>query len=208
MIASDPISPETHRRTTRFNRLPLRLQAIASAALLLPTVAIFAPVARYGIDFVGWAYLASGAYFLAVLALVARSRRRRRWALAIAATVFAAEATMVMVVGNAGLGVQASIFFVIPIAYVAAWGIARRQNPRWWKVGLPLAAIALIVPLRMIASASLGDGHLTMLSAWLAWPGVVALGSAVCWAVDVRAAQRQNNSAAVSASPTGQDFIS
>ena len=44
---------------------PRRLeQARKSAALLLPTIAFYAPVAHFGIDFTAWALLASAAYLL------------------------------------------------------------------------------------------------------------------------------------------------
>lgn len=53
---------------------PRRLeQARKGAALLLPTIAFYAPVAHFGIDFTAWALLASAAYLSVVLHRVALS---------------------------------------------------------------------------------------------------------------------------------------
>ena len=164
---------------------PRRLeQARKGAALLLPTIAFYAPVAHFGIDFTAWALLASAAYLLAVLHRVALSPRRRRWALGVTATGLAAETTLLMM-SDHDLGLQAALFCAVPVAYVAAWGIARRANPRWWKTGLPLAAITAIIPVRAAALAWTASGHLLVASLWLSSPGVVALGCLVCWAIDI-----------------------
>ena len=71
--------------------------------------------------------------------------QRRRWALGVTAAGLAAETTLLMM-SDHDLGLQAALFCAVPVAYVAAWGIARRANPRWWKTGLPLAAITAIIP--------------------------------------------------------------
>lgn len=178
-------TPDNTQHNTR--RFPFGDRAWAGAAALLPTLAIYAPIASFGRDFVGIAFLAAGAYFLAVLALVARSPRRRRWALAIAAAALAVEASLLMFIGGTDMGLQAAIIIVIPIAYIAAWGVARRQHPRWWKVGLPLAAITVVAPIRIIGMEWLTDNRMPLLAGWALSPGVVALGCLICWAVDRRA---------------------
>ncbi|MCB9408786.1 hypothetical protein [Mycolicibacterium sp.] len=81
---------------------------------------------------------------------------------------------------------QAALFCAVPVAYVAAWGIARRANPSLVEDRLPLAAITAIIPVRAAALAWTASGHLLVASLWLSWPGVVALGCLVCWAIDIR----------------------
>lgn len=182
------------RQPGRFTRLPAATQAIASAVLLLPTVAFYLPVARHG-DTSTWALWASGPYYLAILALVARSRRRRWRALLVAALTFLTEVAVLVIAGiDNDTGTQVVIFVFIcatPLAYTAAWGIARRQHPRWWKAGLPLAAILVIPPLRVLTMAHWGaSGSAAALNFWLSWPGIVALGSLVCWIADIRTRNR------------------
>lgn len=170
-----------------------RTQAVASAAALLPSLAICAPIAHYGTDIAGFVVAALGVYFMAVLAVAARSRRRLWWALAVTIASLAVEGFLLDVAGDTDLRLQGAILFSIPIAYVAAWGIARRRNARWWKVGLPLAAITVIVPLRFAAGVMISDGHPSPMSFWLFWPGVVAAGSVVCWVADARAERTNRN---------------
>lgn len=64
---------EPRERVSRFNRTAPRTQALLSAALLLPTLAIYAPIGLNNDFFVEFAFAASGGYFLAALAVVARS---------------------------------------------------------------------------------------------------------------------------------------
>lgn len=168
-----------------------RNQAVASAAALVPTAAICAPMAARGADIAGTVFAALGIYFIAVLALAARTRRRLWWALGLTAAALAIEWFVLGVAGDTDMGLQTALLFLIPIAYVAAWGIARRHNARWWKIGLPLAAITVIAPLRGIAAVLISDGHASPMSFWLWWPGVVTAGSLVCWAADATA-QRVN----------------
>lgn len=174
----------------RFNRLPAKTQAIASALALVPTLALYAPIARFGGDSSAWAFIASGPYFLAVLAVAARSRRRRRWALSVAAATFTAEVALLLILGDGTPGAQAVFLTVTPIAYAIAWGIARRNDPRWWKVGLTLAAILAMLPLRVVTMAHWDAvGHTAALTFWLSWPGIVALGCLACWAAELRASR-------------------
>ena len=161
-------------------------QAWKGAALLMPTLAFWAPVVHYGLDFVGWAFLGVAAYFPAVLRRVALSPRRRRWALGVAAAGLAGEAALLLTINDHELGLQSALFCAIPIAYVAAWGIARRTDARWWKTGLPLAALIVVIPVRAAALAWIASGHLLMASMWLCWPGIVTLGCLVCWAIETR----------------------
>lgn len=186
-----------------------RTQAMASAAALLPTLAICAPMAHYGSNIAGAVFAALGIYFIAVLALAARSRRRLWWALGVAIAALAVEGFVLDIAGDAAMGLQTAILVLIPIAYVAAWGIARRRNPHWWKLGLPLAALTVIVPLRAMAFILIGDGHTSPVVFWLVWPGVVALGSLVCWAADaweVRANERRGRLAAAEAPGARQEI--
>lgn len=186
----------------RFSRLPAKNQAMASALMLLPTVALYLPIARFG-DASVLAFWASGPYFLAVLAVVARSRRRRRWALPIAAMTFITEAAVLLTVGDDRALIM--ILFVTPIAYVSAWGVARRREPRWWKVGLPLAAILVVLPLRAVSMAQWDAvGDVAALTFWLSWPGVVALGCLVCWIADIRARHGRAQAAGTEAKDIAQ----
>lgn len=182
----------------RFNRLPAKTQAVASALALLPTLALYAPIARFGGDSSAWAFIASGPYFLAVLAVTARSRRRRRWALSVAAATFTAEVALLLLLGEGTLGAQAAFLTVTPIAYAMAWGIARRNDPRWWKVGLTLAAILAMLPLRVVAMAHWDAvGPTAAFTFWLSWPGIVAFGCLACWAADLRASRARARAAGV-----------
>lgn len=170
-----------------------RGQAMVSAAALVPTAAICAPIAHYGTDIAGTVFAALGIYFMAALAVAARTRQRLWWAMGLTVAALAAEGFVLDVAGDTDMGLQAVLIFLIPIAYVAAWGIARRRNARWWKVGLPFAAITVIVPLRVIGAVLISDGHTSPASFWLLWPGAVAAGSLVCWAADA-AAERASRS--------------
>lgn len=184
------------------NSTSARTQALVSAAALVPTVAICAPMAHYGTDIAGTVFAALGIYFMAVLAVAARTRRRLWWAMGLTVAALAAEGFVLDVAGDTDMGLQAVLIFLIPIAYVAAWGVARRHNAHWWKVGLPLAAVTVIVPLRVIAAVLISDGHTSPVSFWLLWPGVVAAGSLACWATDVaaeRASRRRGSFAAEAA---------
>lgn len=181
---------EPRERVSRFNRTAPRTQALLSAALLLPTLAIYAPIGLNNDFFVEFAFAASGGYFLAALAVVARSRPRRWWALAIAAATLVAEGLILMVSTDADMGLQTAFFVVAPVGYVAAWGVARRHSG-WWRSGLPLAAVTVIV----LRVALLWDAYdSTVLRAWwwwwLLWPAITTLGCLACWAVDLRAARK------------------
>lgn len=191
---------ETRERSSRFHRLPPKTQAVASAALALPTLAFYAPIIK-GEGFSGLAFAVSGVYFLAVLAVVARSRRRRWQALVIAAATLAVEISVFVLVlddnsmNDIGYLATAAVC-ALPTGYVAAWGVARRQHPMWWKAGLPLAAVAVILPLRAAAFAALGSNHTLVQSWWmwwLIWPAAVVLGCVVCWAVDAWADRRASS---------------
>lgn len=166
--------------------------AKATAAILLPTLAIYAPIAHFGSDVAWVAFLGAGAYFLRLLALVARSPRRRRWALGLAAAALAVEATILMVLGDNDLGLQAAVFFVLPTAYIAAWGIARRRNTLWWTRGLPLAALTAVLPIRIAASEVVSAGSPSFLTFWILGPGVVVVGSLICWAFDLGEGRADN----------------
>lgn len=166
-----------------------RNQALVGAAALAPTLAIWPLLAHFGTADLGFMFAGLGIYFIAVLAVVARSRRRLWWALGITVAALAVEGFVLSIAGETDMGLQTATAVLIPIAYVAAWGIARRRNPLWWKVGLPLAAISVIIPLSAWALYLIGSGHTSAAMFWLLWPGVVALGSLVCWAADARAAR-------------------
>ena len=201
---------EPRERVSRFNRTAPRTQALLSAALLLPTLAIYAPIGLNNDFFVEFAFAASGGYFLAALAVVARSRPRRWWALAIAATTLVAEGLLVMVVStDADLGLQTAFMVVAPVGYVAAWGVARRHSG-WWKSGLPLAAVTVSV-LRFALLVDAYDSTGTVLQAWwwwLLWPGITTLGCLACWAVDLRAARKTNRMATTTGPSTRVPFES
>lgn len=191
---------EPRERSSRFTRLSPKTQAVTSASFLLPTLAFFAPIVKDA-DFSGIAFAVSGVYFLAILAVVARSRRRRWQALFVAAVALAVEILgFVLVLDHNSLDdigyLTMAVIVATPVGYVAAWGVARRQHPLWWRAGLPLAAVVVILPLRAAVFAIWGANDAMLQSWWtwwLLWPATVALGCVVCWAVDARAGHRASS---------------
>ena len=161
--------------------------------LLLPTVAFYLPVARHG-DTSTWALWASGPYYLAILALVARSRRRRWRALLVAALTFLTEVAVLVIAGiDNDTGTQVVILC----------SSARHRSPTPRHGASPAASTRAggkpACPWQQSLSYCPAGAHhgplgrqrsAAALNFWLSWPGIVALGSLVCWIADIRTRNR------------------
>ena len=168
-----------------------QVQAAVSAVLLVPTLVVF---------FVAWQVIPTihdqqargtgnalftlvySAYFVVVISFVARNPQLRVQALRVAivaATVDTAYTWYDYSPGALGpVGLSHLIYALLCVAYVTAWGIARRQH-RNWKIGVALATIVagvcqFVTPIR--------EGWLT---AWALYVGAFVIGCLICLAFDV-----------------------
>ena len=131
-------------------------------------------------------------YLILVVALMSRDGRRRLLAVLVAGVVAAVDTALCFLPQTSDTEMLAySIVYTLLItAYVAAWGIARRDHP-YWRFGLPVAALV----------AGVGQIYFVVYFGistwWLSWAvnvGVFLLGCLICWALDVvgrRLAARQ-----------------
>ncbi len=130
-----------------------------------------------------------GIYFVAVVALFARTAARRLPA------VIVGTAVTILDVGIAAVTSFASYTGVVEwadrlmtvvtlVGFVAAWGIARRQTPKW---AIGLAPTLVVAVLIAVLSAS-GLLYRTIGTAWVAywvvWIGAFVLGCLICWGFD------------------------
>ncbi len=197
--AEPPVSAE---RRTWYTRLPPRSQTLLSAALLVPPMLFFFAAWLFGpydrdsrstvIAIVTAAY---GLYFLAVIAVAARSHTSRTTALAIGSMTIASD----IVVGWFSVSPSyrgdlpkvawALIFAAFLIAYIVTWGIARRQHKRWIWGLIPASVVVLTY------GVGFGSSLITWgpLRAWLSSIGVFAVGSLFCWAFDYRARSKSRS---------------
>jgi serine/threonine protein kinase len=128
--------------------------------------------------------------FLGVLAVVARSPRRRSRALLVAGITGAivVAISLLEIYGyprprDKFLIVASGLTFLFPLGFVAAWSVARRNHAGCW-IGILLAA-----PLTAGVQFLL-DGNLPVLPSLnllAAWGIPTALGCAVAWCVDLAA---------------------
>ena len=178
--------------SSRFSQYSPNVQSMLSASLLLPTLIIWEVMLRTSIPFayaITLANLVCGLFFLGVLAVVARTPRRRSRALIVGAITVAANSSAVWALDTVGDdGVRGFVFLewlVLPIGFVLAWDIARRQHSRWRTIGLTLAAVTMVI-LRIVVISNLdglfGGGH--WFGLWFTAIGVVAVGCAIGWAID------------------------
>lgn len=173
-------------------------EAVVSAALVLPALImwylrLWAYDTDWSVDAIRMWSLAwtvvLGAYFVAVVAVRARTAARLP-------AVVMAVAAMVLDVGGSALSWYASasgpaqwvdriLTVVTLVLFVAAWGVARRQTPKW-VIGLaPALVIAIAVP---VLTASDWLYIIDIGAPWLAytcvWIGSFLLGCLACWGFD------------------------
>ncbi|MGV1005973.1 MAG: hypothetical protein ACOYEV_14680 [Candidatus Nanopelagicales bacterium] len=182
-----------------FGALPPMMRALISAVLMLPVVV-------YPFFMAGTLtnLLVSVAYFVAVLVVLARSRRRRSFALSLAAVTGAIVIAMGVFLAKAvALGnVAAVVILLFPLGFVAAWSFARRNHSGFW-MGLLLASpFAVGMQYVLVHSPSDQPGQpvrpIILMSVW----GIsTATGCLVAWCVDLAARKiGQNKSQAGGAS--------
>ena len=174
-------------------------EAVVSAALVLPAMVIF--YLRLWVYDTEWSVdamrmwslawtVALGAYFLAVVAVRARTAARRLPAMIMGV------AAMVLDFGGSALALYSSpsgpvqwvdrILTVVTIVlFVAAWGVARRHTPKW-VIGLaPALVIAIAVPVLTASDwlylIDVGAPWLAYMSVWI---GSFLLGCLACWGFD------------------------
>jgi hypothetical protein len=126
--------------------------------------------------------LVYGTYFVALIWLVNKYPRRRNWALtaAILTVVVDTGLTCYSTLFPVGATLVNSAWVAITVAYVAVWGIARRQY-KSWLLGLPFAAIVPWVAQSVYVWRQLW---------WESWTGFVGsliVGCLFCWAFDLLA---------------------
>ena len=131
-----------------------------------------------------------GAYFVAIIRLMNRYPQRRDlvWALAIVTVLVdtavscAPELPFVNIDGT----LVNSAYVAITIAYVAVWGLARRQS-KSWIFGLPFAAIVSWVAQFGVAGVGLflHPGGSYWWEPWTCFVGSFIIGCLFCWAFDL-----------------------
>jgi hypothetical protein len=180
-------------------------QALLSATLLVPAFVLFYlrywPAATGG----GWTFsevatwslagtLAIDAYFVAVVAMLTRDRRRRAVAVGLAMLAVPADVScwvLFVYVLDGNVGDYGAIYMplasVSVVLSVAAWGVARRRNSVWL-VGLlpavPIVLFAAWVPYQPWAFSA----------GWFVRAAVIygsfALCCAICWGIEAARTQR------------------
>lgn len=171
---------------------------MVSAALVVPTVVIWYlralavdldwPVDTTKLWSLAWTAVLGG-YFVAVVAVLARTAARRLPAVAmgIALTVIEVGFAAVTSFGSyTGVVEWADriLTVVILVGFVAAWGVARRRTPRW-AIGLvPTLALGVLVS-ALYASGWLYRAVGTVwIAYWAVWIGAFLLGCLICWGFD------------------------
>jgi hypothetical protein len=126
-----------------------------------------------------------GVYFVGIIRLVNKYPRRREsvWAAAILTVLVDTAVSCSIELPNVHLAETAmnSAYTAITVAYVAVWGIARRQS-KSWMFGLPFAAI-------VAGAAQWGlyrhAGGSYWWEPWTAFVGTFVVGCLLCWAFDL-----------------------
>lgn len=186
--------------TTLANRGAPESQALLSAALLVPAFALLVaktvPYVSGGLanawgvrGLTVWSLVLTvvvDAYFLVVVAVLARDagRRRRAVAAATAGTLVDLVAWLVftfVLEGIAAQWVDIVLSTVTLLLFTTAWGLARRRHPRWL-AGLP-PCVPIVAGLMWLSYQGwLYLGAWTQYGAW--WMGTFVLCCLICWAVD------------------------
>lgn len=170
------------------NRYSPAVQVGIVAAAIIPTILIFVgfsliPIPDDPNQFVvelAVFNLLYGTYFVALIWLVNKYPRRRKLAL---------TAAILTVVVDTGVTCYSTLFPVadtltnsawvaITVAYVAVWGLARRQH-KSWLLGLPFAAIV-----SGVAQFVYVWRHLWWES-WTGFVGSLIIGCLFCWVFDL-----------------------
>jgi FtsH-binding integral membrane protein len=185
-----PVTPEANSAPASaignwFGKLSLTARTLISAALavLALTIPFFFP----GTPAV---FFCSMAGLLGVIAVVARTQRRRSLALLVAVITgviaFSLGWMFTYAPPRDALAAFASTgMLLFPLGFVAAWSIARRNRSGGW-IGLLLAA-PLVIGVQMALPPG---GPMVLVVAW----GIpTVLGCAVAWCVDLAASKIGQN---------------
>jgi hypothetical protein len=170
------------------NRYSPAVQVGIVAAAIIPTVVIYVgwwliPVPDDTYQFVAELavfQLLYGLYFLGVIWFVSKNPQRRLWALSIAFLTIAYDTAVSCLAEFRHLTVSFYAYAAITVAYVAVWGIARRQS-KAWVFGLPFAAIvSWFAQVGLLQQAS----ERYWWEPWTALVGSFIIGCLLCWAFD------------------------
>ena len=179
-----------------FGRQSPKVQTLMSAALILPAV-ILPNLSSAG------GFLLSVALFIAVLAVVSRTRHRRTVALVVAGITGAIALVAGLLVPlvetrssepDPPIELFLSVIaFVFPLGFIAAWSIARRNRAGFW-LGLllaaPFAALGLGLALAVLLA---GSDEVDVFEVMVAWGIPTTLGCAVAWGVDLATRKLRRN---------------
>lgn len=188
----------TDGRRSIANRGTATAQAVVSAALVLPTTVIWYLRAwPAGMDWSAdgfriWSFawtVVLGGYFVAVVAVLARTSARR-----LPAVIMGAAATVIDVGAAAMvsffsysdpvLWIERVLMVVTLVLLVAAWGVARRNTPKW-VIGLVPALVIAVLVTALYATDWLYTAFGTApIAYWAVWIGGFLLGCVACWGFD------------------------
>ena len=185
-------------------------QALVSAALVLPTVVIWclralASDLDWSVDILklwslAWTAVLGG-YFVAVVAVFARTAARR-----LPAVIMGIAATVLDVGGSAVTSfasytgavewVDRILTAVTLVGFVVAWGIARRQNPKW-AIGLaPTLVVAVLITVLYSSGLLYRAVGTAWIAYWAVWIGAFLLGCLICWGFDAMGSSSASGAAA------------
>ncbi len=185
-------------------------QALVSAALVLPTVVIWylralASDLDWSVDILklwslAWTAVLGG-YFVAVVAVFARTAARR-----LPAVIMGIAATVLDVGGSAVTSfasytgavewVDRILTAVTLVGFVAAWGIARRQTPKW-AIGLaPTLVVAVLITVLYSSGLLYRAVGTAWIAYWAVWIGAFLLGCLICWGFDAMGSSSASGAAA------------
>lgn len=186
-----------------FEQFPPRVQTWCSAALLAPTLLNYFvndALKPFDPDNRSWGSSVHTAlyalYFLAVLAVVARTPHRRVLALTVGSAAALSDLILTWILASRAYHdaftppLRIAIWSAVLTCYVAAWGLARRNHDRW-RIGLGVAA-GVMVTLQVIDyNVDYSGWYLSWYLSWFFFPGTFVVGCLVCWAFDVNARLEQ-----------------
>ncbi len=180
------------------NRRSTIPQALVNAALVLPTVVIWylralASDLDWSVDIsklwsLAWTAVL-GCYFVAVVAVYARTAAQRLPAVitGIAATVLDVGGSAVTSFASYTGAVEWAdriLTVVTLVGFVGAWGIARRQTPKW-VIGLaPTLVVTVLITLLYSSGLLCRTVGTAWIAYWAVWIGAFLLGCLICWGFD------------------------
>jgi hypothetical protein len=166
-------------------------QAFISALLLIPTLVLFfanrnlpAPDSQILLQTYFTAFVVVvDVYLIVVLALTARGRAPRIRALIVAGITTVADGALTFawhVPADYVIYVFGFCNTIIITAFVAAWGLARRQGWLWLLGLLPALIVIGLTQLWWVPTHHVRDWY----DPWFVKVGVFTLGCLICWGVE------------------------